>query len=261
MAIYDNCIIQAPDGVNLSRCGLKKLNWYLRYNLADKISDNPPTIRLRFEPQGRQGLEDPLLLDGKPNICVVCGVDDELTRHHIVPYSFIRYMRVEYKVDIIRDIFPLCRYCHNEYEKKSWDLRQEIARRMEIPIYGLSSEMLTNIRKATKAASALLRHRNSMPQQRIEHMESIVKDFLKVNELTTEQLASVSNQNIRERDDYTSFSKQVAEKITDYNAFAREWRTHFVETMKPRFMPEAWKIDRLTVAENIWVPDRMKKQN
>ena len=127
MSIFENCLIQAPDGVVLSRCGMKKVEWYVKHGLAEIIETDPvTTIRLKFEPSGRRGLGDPLLLDGKPNICVACGTPDDLTKHHIVPYSFIKYMKIEYKVDIIRDIFPLCQPCHGDYEKNSQEKRKEI---------------------------------------------------------------------------------------------------------------------------------------
>ena len=140
--IFDNCIIQAPDGVNLSRCGIKKARWYLKHSLADVVDENPFTIRLRFEPSGRDGINDPLLMDGKPNICVVCGTTEKLTRHHIIPYSFIRHMKIEYKVDIIRDIFPCCENCHHEYEKKSTEKRQEMAEALGTTLDGIGSEEL-----------------------------------------------------------------------------------------------------------------------
>lgn len=258
MNIFDNCIIQAPDGVNLSRCGMKKLRWYLNQGLADMVSSDPPTIRLRFEPSGRQGLHDPLLMDGKPNICVVCGTGEDLTRHHIVPYSFIRHMELEYKVDIIRDIFPLCRKCHNDYEEKSQEKRHAMAEEMGVPIHGIRSEEVKKIRKAMGAAAAVHKHGKKMPETRKEELLAMVKDFLGKDEVTDEDLHILRKYQITQRDDYVNFSKHVAENVKDYNEFAREWRTHFVETMNPKYMPERWRVDRKT--ENVWIPARMIKK-
>lgn len=257
--IFHNGIIQAPDGVNLSRCGKDKLQWYLSRNLADLVADDPPTIRLRFEPSGRSGLDDPLLLMGKPNICVVCGCDQNLTRHHIVPYSFIRHMKLEYKMDVIRDIFPLCRPCHNIYEKKSWVKREEFAKQYEIPIGGIESEEMSKYRKAAGAAVALLKYRAKIPAERQEYLFNVVRDFTKKQEITEDDLKGISRHKVKKRSDYVNFSKFIADNIKDYNEFAKDWRVHFVETMQPKHMPDVWTVDRKT--KNVWVPNRVKKDH
>jgi hypothetical protein len=258
MTLFDNCIIQAPDGTNLSRCGKKKLQWYINRGMADLVADNPLTIRLRFEPSGRRGLDDPLLLDGKPNICVVCGTDENLTRHHIIPYSFIRHMELEYKVDIIRDIFPLCRSCHNDYEEKSQEKRHEMAAMLGVPINGIANEEIRRVRKVMGAAVAVIKHGKKMPPHRREELLSEVGEYLGKDKVTDDDLQTLKGLEITQRDDYINFSKYVVSQLGDYNDFAREWRTHFVETMKPKYMPAKWKIDRKT--ENVWVPARMLSQ-
>lgn len=257
--LFDNCIIQAPDGVNLSRCGNKKVRWYIQNGLADIVAENPTTIRLKFEPSGRCGLKDPLLMDGKPNICVVCGVTENLTRHHIIPYSFIKHMKIEYKVDIIRDIFPCCEYCHHEYEKKSMERRNQMAKELGIPLNGIDSEEMRKIRKATGAAVALTDVKNIIPECRKEQLRQIIRNFTGKSEVSNEDLESLTNYRIDEREDYVCFSKYVAEQVVDYNDFAREWREHFVSTMQPKYMPEAWKTDRKTGV--VWVPKRMRNQH
>lgn len=258
MTLFDNCIIQAPDGTNLSRCGRKKLQWYLNRDMAYLVGDNPLTIRLRFEPSGRRGLDDPLLMDGKPNICVVCGTTEDLTRHHIIPYSFIRHMDLEYKVDIIRDIFPLCRSCHNNYEEKSQEKRHEMAARMGVPINGIASDEIRKVRKVMGAAVAVLKHGKKMPPHRREELLVVVREFLNKQEVTENDLQTLREYEITKRDDYVNFSKYVVSQVGDYNEFARDWRMHFMTTMNPKFMPAKWKIDRRT--ENVWVPNRMLRQ-
>lgn len=258
MPIFDNCLIQAPDGVNLSRCGMKKLRWYLNRGMAEMVAENPPTIRLKFEPSGRNGLDDPLLLDGKPNICVVCGTTEDLTRHHIIPYSFIRYMAVEYKVDIIRDIFPLCRPCHNRYEKFSEEKRNAMAEAMGVQINCLHNGEMRKVRQAMGAASALLKHKAKMPDDRKVQLTRMVGEFLGKSEVTEDDLRAVRAYEIKDHDDYINFSKTVAQSVTDYNEFAKEWRLHFVETMNPQFMPTKWSVDRKTGV--VWVPPRMLRQ-
>lgn len=258
MSLFDNNLIQAPDGTNLSRCSVKKARWYLSQGLAEIISENPNVIRLKFEPSGRKGLDDPLLLAGKPNLCVVCGSTDHLSRHHIIPYCFIRHMQIEYKADIIRDIFPVCRCCHDAYEIKANEKKYQMAKEAGIPLHGIPSEEMKKVRRATGSAIALLKHKDKMPlNKRIELEENIIK-FLNKNQITEEDLMSLKNYSIIMRDDYVSFSKYIAQSMNDYNEFAKDWRKHFVTTMKPKYMPKEWNVDRKT--ENVWVPKRMLNQ-
>jgi exonuclease 3'-5' domain-containing protein 2 len=259
--IFDNCLIQAPDGVNLSRCGRKKLNWYLNRGMAELVADSPPTIRLKFEPSGRQGINDPLLLEGKPNLCVVCGATENLTRHHIVPYSFIRHMDVKYKVDIIRDIFPLCRPCHDAYEEKSYEKRLAMADAMGVSITGVNPDEMRRVRQAMGAATAVAKHGDRMPVARRAELSQQVREFLGLGdgvELTPADLQRARTYRVSESEGFVSFSRHVAEGVTDYSEFAREWRLHFVETMNPRFMPTKWRVDRKT--DIVWVPLRMQNQ-
>jgi len=259
MTVFDNCIIQAPDGVTLSRCGMKKLNWYVSRGLAKRVGENPPTIRLNFEPRGRDGLDDPLLTSGKPNICVVCGTKDDLTKHHIVPYSFVKHMTVDRKVDVIHDIYPLCKDHHTEYEKLSMERRKEMADEFGIPLYGLEQSELRLISRAIKSASALLYHGEHIPDKRRDLLESDVKAFLRnESQPTLQQLEYVSTYSVKSHKDYVNFSKYISNQYHDLEEFAKEWRIHFLETMKPKYMPDNWSVDRGFSAA--WIPSRFLDQ-
>lgn len=41
-----------PYGELMFKCQKKKFEWYLEKGLAEKISDNPPKIRVTFHPKG-----------------------------------------------------------------------------------------------------------------------------------------------------------------------------------------------------------------
>ncbi|KAM1010192.1 hypothetical protein ACFX2C_045699 [Malus domestica] len=51
--VYHNCRIYADDGRLLCYCDRRKLEWYLRRDLAKLVDENPPAIMLLFEPKGR----------------------------------------------------------------------------------------------------------------------------------------------------------------------------------------------------------------
>lgn len=243
---FDNCIIESPDGEILSRCGKRKIEWYLSKNLANLVAENPLTIRLNFEPKGRDGANDPLIEEGKPNICVVCGTEHNLTKHHILPYSFAKYMDEKCKSNLIHDILLLCRTCHDDYEKKSLEKRKEIAKEFGISIYGISSEALKKVHKAASSANALLKYKNRIPLDRQQQLWENVKEFLGKGFVTQEDLECLKSYDISTRPDYINFCKYVAENLEDYSEFAKEWRSHFIETMSPQHLPETWKKHKIS---------------
>lgn len=53
------------------------------------MDDNPPTIRLKFQPNGLGHAGDSYYLTEKKNECVVCGIAEKLARHWVVPHGFV----------------------------------------------------------------------------------------------------------------------------------------------------------------------------
>ena len=85
--LYANNKVYAPDGVLLFIANKRRVDWYLKRDLATKTSDG---IILNFNPKGNGHEKDKYHLAAKENICVVCGESqlDTLTKHHIIPQSF-----------------------------------------------------------------------------------------------------------------------------------------------------------------------------
>lgn len=92
-AVYENCKMVAPDGELLSNCDFKKAHWYVEKGLAEKILDEPYTIRLLFEPNGRSGTvkphvelyDDNFYTVDRENKCVCCGKEKDYSRFHVIP--------------------------------------------------------------------------------------------------------------------------------------------------------------------------------
>ena len=95
--LYGNCQILHPDGSLMCYCAMRKINWYLKRNLATQISNNPVVIKLNFQPKGKGNADNPFYLQERRNICVVCGTQENLTKHHCVPYCFRKHFPNEYK--------------------------------------------------------------------------------------------------------------------------------------------------------------------
>ena len=89
--VYENCKMIAPDGELLSNCDTKKVHWYVEKGLGEIICEDPLTIKLNFEPNGRTNRElnelydDDFYASKRANVCVVCGAEKDYSRFHVVP--------------------------------------------------------------------------------------------------------------------------------------------------------------------------------
>lgn len=62
---------------------------YVEKELADIVSEDPLTVRLRFEPAGRSvGDVGRYYQLTKENKCVVCGANDSYIRKNVVPREY-----------------------------------------------------------------------------------------------------------------------------------------------------------------------------
>jgi len=70
--------------------------------------------------------------------CLVCNTNENLTRHHIIPYLFISYAAKKHDHLIANNnIAILCRECHDLYEK---DFSKYKANKLEIPFFKVKFE-------------------------------------------------------------------------------------------------------------------------
>lgn len=116
----------APDGELLSNCDFKKANWYVERGLAEKILDEPYTIRLLFEPNGRSGVakphvelyDDNFYTVDRENKCVCCGKEKDYSRFHVIPTLYRQHFPDELKSHRSHDIVLLCFTCHEQASRK-----------------------------------------------------------------------------------------------------------------------------------------------
>ncbi len=87
---YDNWKVYSLRGELMFRCNRNKISWYLSRNLANQIADD--SIQLNFQSKGMGHVGDTYHLEDRSNICVCCGDDENLTKHHVVPDMYRRQM-------------------------------------------------------------------------------------------------------------------------------------------------------------------------
>ncbi|KAL0050003.1 hypothetical protein WJX82_002589 [Trebouxia sp. C0006] len=203
-AVYENCKMLSQEGELLCFCDLRKLTWYENRGLADRISDDPPTIRLRFmHKTGDQerGVDD-YYLHSKENKCVSCGEAGHYLRYRVVPACYRRNFPVQWKSHRSHDIVLLCVDCHHVAHRAAETVKRQLSQQYGVPLFppkvkpeavgGKVSEAHPyNVRRA---AVALKQHGKTLPEHRRKKLQQM------------------------------------------------RFRQSFTDTLHPKFLPSAWHI-------------------
>nr|XP_053631172.1 LOW QUALITY PROTEIN: exonuclease 3'-5' domain-containing protein 2-like [Cherax quadricarinatus] len=249
--LYHNCQLRAPDDQPLCTCDPKKAQWYIERGLGVKISENPLVVRLNFEPAGRPQVEKD---DGKfyllerHNICVVCGKGESYIRKNVVPHEYRKHFPDILKDHQSHDVVLLCLECHRLSNLHDNALRHILAKEFNAPI-GTERDVKVVIDSARKivrnAAGALLRSYDGIPKNRIEELESIVKNYFNIDTITTKYLEDAANMDVKIwNENYQAHGLKVYEVYEKLGLVKLEqrWRQHFLDTMNPQFMPDCWSL-------------------
>ncbi|HEX9737256.1 MAG TPA: HNH endonuclease [Thermoanaerobaculia bacterium] len=247
--IYDSCRILAPDGELMCLVSEKKARWYLERGLGGVVSEQPLTIVLGFEPNGKGHAGDPFYTRPRPNVCAGCGETEGLTLHHVVPRGYRRYFPDELKSHSCHDLVPLCVDCHDRYEAAAQALKRELAEEHAAPVGGDGRIYDRQAARVRKAACALERHATgaaAIPAARRAELEGIVREHFAVDELSPEILAQAAelDPHVTPEGFRTHGSLIVGALGDDLQGFVERWRRHFLEHMRPAHLPRDWSVER-----------------
>ncbi|KAA3463468.1 protein RRP6-like 3 isoform X2 [Gossypium australe] len=201
-------LIYANDGRLLCYCDRRKLEWYLRRDLAKLVDDDPPAIMLLFEPKGRPEDEDnDFYIQSKKNICVGCGEGNHYLRYRVIPSCYRIHFPEHLKSHRSHDIVLLCVDCHEVAHAAAEKYKKQIAGEFGIPLYvrkvvdstqapiASGSSESTNFADSgvsplqlRTAAKALLRHGPEMPPSRRDELTQIVMRYYGGREISIEDL-------------------------------------------------------------------------
>jgi exonuclease 3'-5' domain-containing protein 2 len=240
---YDNILLLAPDGTNLGFINNKRAKKFLEWGIV--VWQEDKVLRMTREPTGYVVRHQSMLVPRK-DICTVCGTDKDGSFHHIVPYCYRRCFDEAYKTHNSYDVVLLCDEHHRQYEKVASAFKTKIAER-----YGVVSDQhpdstMQYLRKVRGAAVSLLMGGDKIPDDRKERLLKAVREHLKKEEITEDDLKQLIKMKCNDRrltSSYAVMQKVIAEKSIE--DFVVEWRKHFMETMKPQFMPEYWEIEKV----------------
>eukprot|EP00118_Oscarella_pearsei_P014632 m.126462 g.126462 ORF g.126462 m.126462 type:complete len:270 (+) comp37899_c0_seq2:1002-1811(+) len=229
----------------------KKVNWYLDRKLADIVTQEPLTVRLKFEPSGKPDESKRYYLTEKSNVCVVCGREDSYICKNVIPREYRKHFPDDLKQHLSHDVLLLCPDCHHQSEYHDGVLRQKLSVDYSAPMSGSSEAKRRRdpqLSKVKSAAKALLQQRNRLPVGRRTELESIIKNHFGVEEISESLLKESASIDVNsELDDgnYIPHGKIIVDAVKAQGKlrdFEKMWRQHFLDTMHPKHLPSLWSV-------------------
>lgn len=240
---YENCEVLGPDGKLMFRCCRKKAVWYLDRSLGIKVKDEPLTVQLSFIPKGVGHVNDPYFLQVMENRCVVCASENDLTRHHVVPYCYRKFFPINLKQHRSYDVMALCIPCHHKYEEYALELKEALAVKYSAPVSGTGTKFDKKLSAARGSAVAILNNSHNIPKERLDQLYQKVRDYLQ-REFTEVDLKDLADKDPYDFGNFIHHGKMVIEQVDDIEVFVKEWRQHFIDKMNPQFLPSYWTVYR-----------------
>lgn len=240
--LYGNYHMQSPEGEEMFHTNADRVLWYLSRDLVDIVGTDPPTLRFKYEPNGPGHIDDPYYLTEKINQCVVCGCDNHLTRHHVIPKTFRVLFPNNVKDHSYHDILLLCMSCHRKYEEQASYLKLKL---MEEMGYESKAIFFAEVECMIKLSKTLLRYQQDIPEPKRTEMFDKVRKYLNKEDIGIDDLQGLSTKTAwLIPEDYQTPSEFIVANIKDLQEFSERWRQHFLNTMKPRFLPKNWDLHK-----------------
>ena len=258
--LYDNFRLVSKDGTVLGMMSEKKATWYRETGLATRIGDG---VRLTYDPDVVDSIPKGTNLR-KENKCVGCGRLNLLTRFRVVPYGFRRAFPVRWKANASHDVLAVCLDCRDTLEPRYTNEIRSLLRRTKVVSFPSSDNeaMDDKKRKAAHVAKLLLEKRDLLPEDRLRILEAQVTEaFGPVDFFNVEALRRLSQQATRRKQDMLPRKVRIdrahAAEAACVEALLKEgenclddvlhdlevhWRTIFVDTLRPQFLPAAWHV-------------------
>lgn len=239
---YGDIEIYSPKEELMFRTNHKKLNFYLRKNLATQIGEKK--YKLLFEPNGTGHYErNRELLEPRENRCCCCGNIDLLvmTRHHIIPTRFRKFLPDNIKGYNHRYVIMLCVDCHEEYGYYENDLNYSLAKQYNVPTLKECNDLIYIEKRIIIGIADSILTNDKIPSERIIEL----KEKFKIRtglEPTETNLNKVRKKKYEPISDENNFGKLIIDKIENVYDFQQMWLEHFVYNMKPLYLPNDLKI-------------------
>lgn len=231
--LYDNIELYHPNGKLMCFLNKRRLNWYIKKNLAINIGTNK--FQLLFEPKGTgENLE---VLQPIKNICVISGNGDNLTRHHVVPKQFRQYFRLDYKDKNSFDIVLLTRILHDEYEKHATELKNRLFEDYSVKLKEFYSDFII--------ARKFYYIMNNINFEKIPHTQQI---YIQMKLEGIKEMWNLKNEDFKFTSPYqiNNVNKKIVEVIGE-ELLIILWKYHFIKYCQPKYLPDWWKPNLIKI--------------
>jgi hypothetical protein len=242
--IYDNCEIYDPSGINIiAFCTRKKLNWYLKLNLAEQVHED--AIRLTFTPNIQRLPGGMYYMNARrENKCNGCGAVEFLRRFSVFPSGYKKLMPHSWKSKNYFDRLIFCPPCSNAANKVSLACRREIEKALDIlPEYYFDkskqelktlASRIVSFNKYIRYKSEEDRHKNNLD---VERMTQLLGHKPTNGELLEYKSCSTQTKYLNTSSPTEAISLKII-KINEIDAFANLWKQYFLVNMPLTYLPD-----------------------
>ena len=246
-----------PNGEFMFNHTERKMRSMLKHGLVLIVSERAKIAQLTFMPKGNGVNKDDIFMTTqKEKKCVVCGIDYNLTRHHVVPREFRRHFPERFKESNAHDVLFVCDKHHEQYERKADILKKEYFEKYNIEsLCPLQTKVISQI----KMRYNLILHLEDMIAKNNPHCSKIdykLKNVLKLEQsvpLTKGQITYLKD-SYKERlkiarqyfknETSSGFLIDIILSENSLEHFVKSWRQHFIDYAKPAYLPIGWSVDR-----------------
>ncbi len=212
--------------------------------------DEKLTVRLNFEPAGRPvGKAGEYYKAAKSNICVVCGNDEDCLRKYVVPHEYRKLFPEVMRDHQSHDVLLMCLSCHQRSNSYDHSLRLELAEKCSAPLTESKVSEDLDLKVVRSAGRALIKDRNlhKIPQDRVIQLEQTLKVFFDKDTLTDQDIVLAADIDpFVQNEGYVSHAQIVVNYFVQNDGILtleKMWRSHFLATLKPQFLPPNWSLD------------------
>ena len=240
--VYGNCKVYSSNGLLMFLCGFRKAKWYLKNYLAEVLEEEPLSIRLTFKTRGKGHFGQSFYLTQRPNYCVVCGMNEDLSRFHVVPKFYRKYLHPKFRKNYSHDVVPLCTKCFNKTRSLYLELIEKLAENYDAPL-SVRHSSDEKLRLAQKSLSALVNYHERLPEVRVRLLQYFVEDYMKmkIDEMPLVLMNDLLDVPVPKKVDYNHHARILCSKLEEGGDwFVNMWRSYFLEFAKPIFMPDDW---------------------
>ena len=226
-----------PEGNFLFNCDAKKANWYVnKKNLAVWTNDEQTHFQLKFKPKGPGNRElGKYFTEYIKNQCVICGCEQHLTKHHVVPSCYKKHFSDACKSNDHFDVLLICSQCHEKLERSYDERKKTLHKNFKGDLehqYNSYKELNSFIRTAQKHEEYIDDVGKIAMVEKAKKIKPEIDSFEKLLNADLIDIGGSLDNEICER--------VVKDNCDDLKNFIVSWRELFLEYGQPKFLPNGW---------------------